>query len=196
MATTVNYVNYFSTLYPRLREEENGIVERINARDEAGAVALTKTLLSDPPFAGVVLHNLSMRLMGWIHTGESDKVRIALACTALAPDLRQDVFWEHMLPAAVKTQSLEIVEMVLPQVDPCWRQSEGLRRAAQLQNQAIFDLLYPLSCTTNGQSVRNLMEHFFGEDADTLGWWDARVTKGVIERQLPAQPRRTLERKI
>lgn len=193
MTTTVNY---FSSLYSRLHSEENGIVERIDARDEAGAVALTETLLENRPVAGVVLHNLAMRLLGWIHTGEIDKARIALMCTAVAPDLRQDIFWEHMLAAAVKSQSLEVVEMVLPQVDPCWRKSEGLRLAAQLQNEALFDLLYPLSCTTNGQSVRNLMEHFFGEDADTLGWWDARVTKGVIERQLPALARENMGRKI
>lgn len=155
-----------------------GLIQRCE-REEA--VAYTHNLLKNPAFAGMILHLVSVSLLKWMKEPPYEALRLGLECTTIAPELRQEIFWQLLLKNAVRTEDFEAVKIVAAHVDPCWQFSSGLREAAVHHNSEMFVFLYHMS---EGERVRAQMDTDPGEV--DLDWWDEQVAlmqRGVLQHE-------------
>lgn len=156
------------------------LVDLIEKGERDAALAYTQNLLKNPAFAGMILHFVSVRLLQWMKEPPYDSLRLGLECTTIAPELRQEIFWQLLLKNAVRTGDMEVVKIVAEYVDPCWQFSSGLREAAEHQNSEMFVFLYHMS---EGERVRTEMELDPGEVE--LEWWDEQVA--LMQREVLQQ---------
>ena len=153
-----------------LNATTDDLVALIEANDRDGALAYSHNLIKTPALAGVIMHFTSIRLLQWMKEPPYDKLRLGLECTTLAPELRQEIFWQLMLKNAVRTEDFEVVQLMANYVDPCWQFSSGLRETVALRRGDMFQFLYPIS---DGAQVRANLDHQW--DDEDLAWWDEQV---------------------
>lgn len=156
------------------------LVGLIQQCEREQALAFTHDLLKNPAFAGMILHLVSVSLLKWMKEPPYEALRLGLECTTIAPELRQEIFWQLLLKNAVRTEDFEVVKIVAAHVDPCWQFSSGLREAAEHQNSEMFAFLYDIS---EGERVRMQMENDPGEV--DLDWWDEQVS--LMQREVLEQ---------
>jgi len=82
---------------------------------------------------------------------DKDMVEFLITCH----DWSDDFGRKCALISAVDGGSLDVVKLILPHVPSKTHRTEALREACKYNNQAVFDLLYPLS---NPQSALKYME--------------------------------------
>lgn len=163
-----------------IQNSNEQLVDLIEKGERDAALDYTHNLLKNPAFAGMILHLVSVSLLKWMKEPPYNSLRLGLECTTIAPELRQEIFWQLLLKNAVRTGDMEVVHIVAEYVDPCWQFSSGLREAAEHQNFEMFSFLYSIS---EGERVRAQMELDPGEV--DLEWWDEQVA--LMQREVLQQ---------